>query len=135
MIRKYVYPDYLAVLTVKRMTEQFYRLIGKHIAKKLICTKVWTAAFNTYPAIVADSIEISIIGMLCYEIECYNYRVALIKDQLIKKSANFPEFKLISSIPGVGQLNTALLIEFAGNIERFKTYKQLNTYLGIDLNR
>lgn len=41
--------------------------------------------------IAADSIEISIIGMLCDEIEGYNQRVAL-----IKKAASFPEFKLIS---------------------------------------
>ncbi len=73
--------------------------------------------------------------MLCDEIEGYNYRVALIKDQIIKKAARFPEFKLISSIPGVGQLNTALLMGFASNIECFENYKQLNAYPGIDLNR
>ncbi|WP_223902936.1 IS110 family transposase [Lactobacillus laiwuensis] len=116
MIRKYTHPDYLAGLTVKGMTEQLYRIIGEHITKKLIasyCTKVWTAALNSYPAIAADSIEISIIGMLCDEIEGYNQRVALIKDQLIKKAASFPEFKLISSIPGARQLNTVLLMGFA----------------------
>ena len=102
MIRKYAHPDYLAGLTVKGMTEQLYRVIGKAVTKKLIasyCTKVWTAVLNSYPAIAADSIEISIIGMLCDEIEGYNIRVNLIKDQLIKKAANFPEFKLIRSIP------------------------------------
>ncbi|AWM74808.1 hypothetical protein DKL58_01830 [Lactobacillus kullabergensis] len=67
--------------------------------------------------------------------EGYNQRVDLIKDQLIKKAASFAEFKLISSIPGVGQLNTVLLMGLAGNIERFENYKQLNAYLGIDLNR
>lgn len=116
MIRKYVHPDYLARLTVKGMTEQLYRVIGKHITRKLIAsysTKVWTAALNSYPAIATDSIEISTIGMLCDEIEGYKHRVALIKDQLIKKAASFPEFKLISSIPGAGQLNTALLMGFA----------------------
>ena len=71
-----------------------------------------------------------IFGMLCDEIEGYNYRVAL-----IKKAARFPEFKLISSIPGVGQLNTALLMGFASNIECFENYKQFNAYPGIDLNR
>lgn len=54
MIRKYAHPDYLAGLTVKGMTEQLYRVIGKHITRKLIasyCTKVWTAALTSYPAI------------------------------------------------------------------------------------
>lgn len=35
----------------------------------------------------------------------------------------------------MGQLNTVLLMGLAGNIERFENYKQLNAYLGIDLNR
>ena len=135
MIRKYAHPDYLAGLTVKGMTERLYRVIGKHFTKKLIYIKVWTAALNSYLAIAANSIEISIIGMLWDEIEGYNQRVDLIKDQLIKKAASFAEFKLISSIPGVGQLNTVLLMGLAGNIERFENYKQLNAYLGIDLNR
>lgn len=83
MIRKYAHPEYLAGLTVKGMTEQLFRVIGKHITKKLIanyCSKVWTVALNSYPAIAAVSIEISIIGMLCDEIEDYNQRVILIKD-------------------------------------------------------
>ena len=116
MIRKYAHPDYLAGLTVKGMTEQLYRVIGKHITKKLIasyCIKVWTVALTSYPTIAADSIKISIVGMLCDEIEGYSQRVALSKDQLIKKAASFPEFKLISSIPRAGQLNTALLMGFA----------------------
>ena len=93
MIRKYAHPDYLAGLTVKGMMEQLYRVIGKHITKKLIasyCTKVWTAALTSYPTIAADSIKISIVGMLCDEIEGYSQRVALSKDQLIKKAASFP---------------------------------------------
>ncbi|AWM74807.1 hypothetical protein [Lactobacillus kullabergensis] len=64
MIRKYAHPDYLAGLTVKGMTERLYRVIGKHFTKKLIYIKVWTAALNSYLAIAANSIEISIIGML-----------------------------------------------------------------------
>ncbi|WP_338200582.1 hypothetical protein [Lactobacillus rizhaonensis] len=36
MIRKYAHPDYLAGLTVKGMTEQLYRVIGKAVTKKLI---------------------------------------------------------------------------------------------------
>ena len=44
-------------------------------------------------------------------------------------------FKFISSIPGAGQLNSALLLGFAGDISRFDNYKQLNVFLGLDLNR
>ena len=42
---------------------------------------------------------------------------------------------MISSIPGTRQLNSALLLDFAVDISRFDNYKQLNAFLGLDLNR
>lgn len=45
------------------------------------------------------------------------------------------DFKVISSIPGAGQLNSALLLGFTGDFTRFDNYKQLNAFLGLDLNR
>lgn len=45
------------------------------------------------------------------------------------------DFKVISSIPRAGQLNSALLLGFTGDFTRFDNYKQLNAFLGLDLNR
>lgn len=45
------------------------------------------------------------------------------------------DFKVVSSIPGAGQLNSALLLGFTSNLTRFDNYKQLNAFLGLDLNR
>ena len=57
------------------------------------------------------------------------------KNKLIKLAVSLDNFKIISSIPGTGQLNSALLLGFPGDISRFDNYKQLNAFLGLDLNR
>ncbi|EKO8598035.1 IS110 family transposase, partial [Staphylococcus pseudintermedius] len=41
----------------------------------------------------------------------------------------------IISIPGIGELTAALLIGELGNIREFKTNKQLNAFVGIDIKR
>lgn len=138
VFRAYTHPDFLIGLTVKNMTDEVYQAIGKYIKRSLIeiyCSKIWLAAKDSYPAIEADDPLILLISNYCDEIEMYNMQIERDKKELIRRASKLREFKLITSIPGVGQLNTALLLGFTGNFDRFPTYKQLNAYLGIDLNR
>ena len=120
------------------MTNRGYQAVNKRIYKDVIqnyCAQVWLTAKNSYPAVPVDSLEVEIISEYCDEIENYNKEIAYIQNKLIKTAASLDNFKFISSIPGAGQLNSALLLGFAGDISRFDNYKQLNVFLGLDLNR
>ena len=44
-------------------------------------------------------------------------------------------YEIIQSIPGIGELTAAMLIGELGDITYFKTNKQLNAYVGIDIKR
>ncbi|MDH8872517.1 IS110 family transposase, partial [Staphylococcus epidermidis] len=44
-------------------------------------------------------------------------------------------FENIHSIPGIGKLSTAMIIGEIGDIKRFKSNKQLNAFVGIDIKR
>ncbi|WP_269449210.1 transposase [Limosilactobacillus agrestis] len=54
---------------------------------------------------------------------------------MISNSGGTRQYSILCSIPGSGRLNSALLLGFVGNLNRFKTYKKLNAFVGIDLNR
>lgn len=43
--------------------------------------------------------------------------------------------KLFITIPGVGEITATMIIGELGDITRFKTNKQLNAYVGIDINQ
>lgn len=138
VFRMYCHPDFLAGLTLKEMTNRVYQFVSRRIHKDVIqsyCAQVWLAAKDSYPAVPADSLEIEIISEYCDEIESYNKEIAYIQSKLIKTAVGLDDFKVISSIPGAGQLNSALLLGFTGDIARFDNYKQLNAFLGLDLNR
>ncbi|WP_282097171.1 transposase [Staphylococcus pseudintermedius] len=55
--------------------------------------------------------------------------------EMIDLAENTTEFENIISIPGIGELTAALLIGELGNIREFKTNKQLNAFVGIDIKR
>ncbi|WP_438452284.1 transposase [Staphylococcus pseudintermedius] len=55
--------------------------------------------------------------------------------EMIDLAKNTTEFENIISIPGIGELTAALLIGELGNIREFKTNKQLNAFVGIDIKR
>ena len=138
VFRMYCHPDFLAGLTLKEMTTRVYQSVSRRIHKDVIqsyCAQVWLAAKDSYPAVPANSLEIEIISEYCDEIESYNKEIAYIQNKLIKTAVGLDDFKVISSIPGTGQLNSALLLGFTGDIARFDNYKQLNAFLGLDLNR
>lgn len=53
--------------------------------------------------------------------------------RMSKLGQNLPEFTLLQTIPGIGASTAIRLIGELGDIRRFETRQQLNSYVGIDL--
>lgn len=138
IIRMYAHPDYLLGLTVKSLTDNVMSQVSSRIKRSTVepyCSKIWLAAKDSYPAVKADSIVINLISDECDDIENYNQKINKLKSVLSKSATMIPEFKIICSVPGIGELSAAMFLGLVGDIRRFKTYKQLNAYVGIDINR
>ena len=56
-------------------------------------------------------------------------------DEMVQLAKQLDCFEIIHSIPGVGEITAAMIIGELGDITRFKTNKQLNAYVGIDIKR
>ncbi|MGT2378089.1 transposase [Staphylococcus aureus] len=54
---------------------------------------------------------------------------------MIQLAQQLDYFENIHSIPGIGKLSTAMIIGEVGDIKRFKSNKQLNAFVGIDIKR
>ncbi|WP_288529814.1 transposase [uncultured Secundilactobacillus sp.] len=120
------------------MSKQIIASVSPKIHPDLIalrCKQVWQAGQLSYPAQSADSFIISEVQSYCDEIEELNQAHDSLKKRLIAYADILPEFSLFTSIPGAGEISTALLLGFTGKTQRFSTYKQLNAYVGIDLRR
>jgi transposase len=54
------------------------------------------------------------------------------KQRLISLGKQTKEYKYISSIPGIGEQSASQVIAELGDISRFKNYKQINAYCGLE---
>lgn len=74
----YTYPDFLIGLNLSDMVDAVYKIVGKHITRKVVmsyCRQVRLAAKLSYPAVDASSLTIPVISQYCDEIEVYNSRI------------------------------------------------------------
>ncbi|RTX84356.1 MULTISPECIES: transposase, partial [Mammaliicoccus] len=55
--------------------------------------------------------------------------------EMVELSQQLECFEVICSIPGIGELTAAMIIGELGDITKFKSNKQLNAYVGIDIKR
>lgn len=93
------------------------------------------AAHNSYPAIKANDIR-------CDQVQDYAARImdlqekkeSLVK-QMVEMSEGRKEYRVLRSIPGIGDSTACRLIGELGDIRRFQNAKQLNAYAGIDIMR
>ena len=54
---------------------------------------------------------------------------------MIQLGKSMPEFDIISSMPGIGEMTVAMILGEIGDFNRFDNANQLNAYVGIDLIR
>lgn len=93
------------------------------------------AAKESYPAISTKDIR-------CEQVKDYAKRIADLKEkkeslvkQMVTISEDRPEFQVLMSFPGIGDVTAVRIIGEIGDIRRFKNHKQLNAYAGIDIMR
>ncbi|MCD8819761.1 transposase, partial [Mammaliicoccus sciuri] len=55
--------------------------------------------------------------------------------EMIQLAQELDCFEIIYSIAGIGDLTAAMIIGELGDISRFKSNKQLNAFVGIDIKR
>lgn len=103
---------------------------GLQYAEKLI-----TFAKDSYPSADADSVQVREVQYYCRRLIELAQQEDALRKQLITAAKPQAEFQLYQSMPGIGALSAAQLVGELGDILRFDNSKQLNAYVGIDLNR
>ncbi|MBM7717698.1 transposase [Bacillus thermophilus] len=80
--------------------------------------------------------------MRCEQARDYAKRIADLREkkeelvkQMVELSQGRTEYHVLISFPGIGEATAVRIIGELGDIGRFKSHKQLNTYVGIDVMR
>ncbi|WP_218084742.1 transposase, partial [Staphylococcus epidermidis] len=75
------------------------------------------------------------LRLLIQQLKQSIHHLKQLDDAMIQLAQQLDYFENIYSIPGIGKLSTAMIIGEIGDIKRFKSNKQLNAFVGIDIKR
>ncbi|HCT0462941.1 TPA: IS110 family transposase, partial [Staphylococcus pseudintermedius] len=131
-------PDFVSTLTHDELVEKVLHSTDKGIsvnkAHKYV-QKLIEIKNNSFPNVDKSSFLLQKVQYLCDKLLIGIEEMKEFDQEMIDLAENTTEFENIISIPGIGELTAALLIGELGNIREFKTNKQLNAFVGIDIKR
>ena len=91
-------------------------------------------AQESYPNVDRHSFLVEKLRLLIQQLKQSIHHLKQLDDAMIQLAQQLDYFENIHSIPGIGKL-TAMIIGEIGDIKRFKSNKQLNAFVGIDIKR
>lgn len=97
--------------------------------------KLFKIAHESYPSVKASSFLVKKVQLLIQQLKDSIEQLFQLDKEMIELAQELKCYKIIQSIPGIGELTAAMLIGELGDITHFKTNKQLNAYVGIDIKR
>ncbi|WP_407657512.1 IS110 family RNA-guided transposase [Jeotgalibaca ciconiae] len=92
-------------------------------------------AQDAYPAVTQNSVHCQKTSYYAEKLQDLLLQKEALQSQLIETARELPEHNLYITIPGIGELSSALLIGELGDVRRFETPNQLNAFVGIDIRR
>ncbi len=108
----------------------FNRNFHERLKKEAI--KLKAISKTSYPGVSKHSYEVENLQQIIRIIKNLMAEQDIVKTKLITLSKQAKEFTHINSIPGIGELTAAQLIAELGDMSRFRNYKQINAYCGLE---
>lgn len=97
--------------------------------------KLSKIAHESYPSVKSSSFLVRKLQLLIRQLKDSIEQLSQLDKEMINLAQELKCYEIIQSIPGIGELTAAMLIGELGDITYFKTNKQLNAYVGIDIKR
>ncbi|WP_345772949.1 transposase, partial [Mammaliicoccus sp. N-M52] len=92
-------------------------------------------ANDSYPNVNSSSFLVKKAQLLIQKLKKSIGQLSQLDKEMIQLAQELDCFEIIYSIPGIGDLTAAMIIGELGDISRFKSNKQLNAFVGIDIKR
>lgn len=138
LIRLFPHPDFVLASIRTKIKNKLINETRKKISANRAEQKadqIIHYAQCAYPAVEKDSIHCQKTIYYAELLQDLLEQKKALATQMIKKAEGSPCFLLYQTFPGIGALTAALLLGELGDITRFKTHKQLNAFVGIDIRR
>ncbi|RIO86461.1 IS110 family transposase [Staphylococcus haemolyticus] len=134
----FTHPDMVIDLDEDTLITHIFDSTDKGLSKnkaKNYADQLINIASESYPNVDRHSFLVEKVRLLIQQLKSSIQRLKLLDEAMIQLAQQLDCFESIHSIPGIGKLSAAMIIGEIGDITRFKSNKQLNAFVGIDIKR
>lgn len=138
ILEEYPHPEYVKAHSRTKIKNFIKKQMKKRVSNEHVMEKAeWLkeCALESYSVVEPDSFRVKQVRRRIQIIRRLLEDKHSVRSELIAEAAVLSDFHILESIPGIGELTSALLLAELGDIRRFKTNKQLNAFVGIDIRR
>lgn len=129
-------------LVLSSSTTKIKNLLVNHTTKNISqvrakqkAEEIMDYAKSSYPAVSQTSVQTQKVQYYARQLLQLLEDKQRVMKQLIQEAERLPEFPLLKTIPGIGEISAALFIGEFGDLSRFSDHKKINAFAGIDIRR
>lgn len=136
IIKEYPHPDLISESSRTKIKNRVLLFTKKRLSQeqaKKKANKLISMAKLSYPSVDKNDFSVTEVQIRVDRIKNLLDTKETLAQKMIELSLDLPEFRILTSIPGIGDLSAALIISEVGDIRRFPTSNKMNAYIGIDI--
>lgn len=136
IIKEYPHPDLVLESSRTKIKNRILLFTKKRLSQeqaKKKADELINMAKQSYPSVDKNQFSVTEVQIRIDRIKNLLDTKETLAKKMIDLAIDLPEFKILISIPGIGELSAALIISEVGDIRRFPTSNKMNAYIGIDI--
>ncbi|PNZ14476.1 IS110 family transposase, partial [Staphylococcus simiae] len=134
----FTHPDMVADISMDMLITHIFSSTDKGLSMnkaEKYAHQLVNIASESYPNVDRHSFLVEKVRLLIQQLKQSIERLKQLDNAMIQLAQQLDCFENIHSIPGIGKLSAAMIIGEIGDITRFRSHKQLNAFVGIDIKR
>lgn len=135
VFKVFTVPQAITQYSMDDFKQKAWDLVGRKVAKDNWLTDLYfTAQTSVALPINEKELGVQTFRMILAQYEqLISFREEIEKMAVIQLDNNCLDYKILTSIPGIGPILAMMIIAEAGDLRRFKHYKQFLKFCGFDL--
>lgn len=135
---RFTHPDMVRNMDIDTLISHIFHSTDKGLSMNKAenyAHQLVNIARESYPNVDRHSFLVEKARLLIRQLKQSIQHLKQLDEDMIQLAQQLDCFEHIHSIPGIGKLSAAMIIGELGDITRFKSNKQLNAFVGIDIKR
>jgi len=127
-------PHFIAAMDKQAFIAAAWTVVGRRVSKTELLSDIYeTAKTSVGLPVDPDSDAIAMFRMVLAEGRSLTRQRNAIEARSVELLSGLTDYRLLTSIPGIGPINAMTILAEAGDVRRFRHHRQFLKFCGMDL--